>query len=159
VAAAGGRRLVDFGLRRSQGADAGLAAARSSYLAGFAGTSNVLAGMRYGIPLYGTMAHSYVMAHEREREAFDSYVKVFPRLSTLLVDTYDTLRGVENAATVALELREKGVKLQGIRLDSGDVASPTCRFSPAATSTNTGSPNWSRPERRSTPSAWALRWR
>ena len=121
VAAARGRRLVDFGLRRSQGADAGLAAARSSYLAGFAGTSNVLAGMRYGIPLYGTMAHSYVMAHEREREAFDSYVKVFPRLSTLLVDTYDTLRGVENAATVALELREKGVKLQGIRLDSGDL--------------------------------------
>jgi nicotinate phosphoribosyltransferase len=121
LAVAGGRRLIDFGLRRAQGADAGLAAARSSYLAGFAGTSNVLAAMRYGIPLYGTMAHSYVMAHEREREAFDSYVKVFPRLSTLLVDTYDTLRGVENAATVALELREKGVKLQGIRLDSGDL--------------------------------------
>src|SRR5579864_6596461 len=121
VIAARGRRLVDFGLRRSQGADAGLIAARSSYLAGFAGTSNVLAGRRYGIPVYGTMAHSYVMAHEREREAFDSYVKVFPRLSTLLVDTYDTLRGVENAATVALELREKGVKLQGIRLDSGDL--------------------------------------
>jgi nicotinate phosphoribosyltransferase len=118
---AGGRRLIDFGLRRSQGADAGLVAARSSYLAGCAGTSNVLAGMRYGIPLYGTMAHSYVMAHEREREAFDTYVKSFPRLSTLLVDTYDTLRGVENAATVALELREKGVKLQGIRLDSGDL--------------------------------------
>ena len=121
LAVAGGRRLIDFGLRRSQGADAGLVAARSSYLAGFAGTSNVLAGMRYGIPLYGTMAHSYVMAHEREREAFDSYVKVFPRLSTLLVDTYDTMRGVENAATVALELREKGVKLQGIRIDSGDL--------------------------------------
>ena len=107
VVAARGRRLVDFGLRRSQGADAGLIAARSSYLAGFAGTSNVLAGMRYGIPLYGTMAHSYVMAHEREREAFDSYVKVFPRLSTLLVDTYDTLRGVENAATVAWNCARK----------------------------------------------------
>ena len=118
---AGGRRLIDFGLRRSQGADAGLVAARSSYIAGFAGTSNVLAGLRYGIPLYGTMAHSYVMAHEQEREAFESYVKVFPRLSTLLVDTYDTLRGVENAATVALELRERGAKLQGIRLDSGDL--------------------------------------
>ena len=89
LAVAGGRRLVDFGLRRSQGADAGPVAARSSYLTGFAGTSNVLAGMRYGIPLYGTMAHSYVMAHEQEREAFDSYVKVFPRLSTLLVDTYE----------------------------------------------------------------------
>ena len=70
---AGGRRLVDFGLRRSQGADAGLIAARSSYLAGFIGTSNVLAGLRYGIPLYGTMAHSYVMAHEREREAFEHF--------------------------------------------------------------------------------------
>ena len=121
LVAAAGRRLVDFGLRRSQGADAGLVAARSSYLAGFAGTSNVLAGMRYGIPLYGTMAHSYVMAHEQEREAFDSYARIFPRLSTLLVDTYDTLRGVENAIAVALELREKGVKLQGVRLDSGDL--------------------------------------
>jgi nicotinate phosphoribosyltransferase len=120
-AVAGGRRLIDFGLRRSQGADAGLVAARSSYLAGFVGTSNVLAGQRYGIPLYGTMAHSYIMAHEQEREAFDSYVKVFPRLSTLLVDTYDTLRGVENAAAVALELRQAGIKLQGIRLDSGDL--------------------------------------
>ena len=119
--AAGGRRLIDFGLRRSQGADAGLVAARSSYLAGFAGTSNVLAGMRYGIPLYGTMAHSYVMAHETEREAFDSYVKVFPQLSTLLVDTYYTLRGVENAAAVALELPKVGLRLQGIRLDSGDL--------------------------------------
>src|ERR1700682_566998 len=116
VIAARGRRLIDFGFRGSQGADAGLIAARSSYLAGFVGSSNVLAGRRYGIPLNGTMAHSYVMAHEQEREAFDSYVKVFPRLSTLLVDTYDTMRGLENAAAVALELREKGVKLQGGRL-------------------------------------------
>jgi nicotinate phosphoribosyltransferase len=77
LAVAGGRRLIDFGLRRAQGADAGLAAARSSYLAGFAGTSNVLAAMRYGIPLYGTMAHSYVMAHEREREAFDRKASSF----------------------------------------------------------------------------------
>ena len=78
-AVAGGRRLVDFGLRRSQGADAGLIAARSSYLAGFHGTSNVLAGMRYGMPVYGTMAHSYVMAHDREREAFENFVKLFPQ--------------------------------------------------------------------------------
>ncbi|HTW88681.1 MAG TPA: nicotinate phosphoribosyltransferase [Candidatus Binataceae bacterium] len=120
-AVAGGRRLVDFGLRRSQGADAGLIAARSSYLAGFHGTSNVLAGMRYGIPVYGTMAHSYVMAHEREREAFESFVKIFPRLSTLLVDTYDTLRGVENAARVARELAETGIVLMGIRIDSGNL--------------------------------------
>lgn len=119
--AAQGRALVDFGLRRSQGIDAGLIAARSSYLAGFAGTSNVLAGQRYGIPLYGTMAHSYVMAHDRERESFEHFVKTFPKLSTLLVDTYDTVRGVENAADVALELKKAGHRLQAVRLDSGDL--------------------------------------
>jgi nicotinate phosphoribosyltransferase len=122
VIAARGRRLVDFGLRRSQGADASLVAARSSYLAGFIGTSNVLAGCRYGIPLYGTMAHSYIMAHDRERDAFEHFVQLFPRLSTLLVDTYDTVRGVKNAASVARDLRDKGFKLQAIRLDSGDLA-------------------------------------
>jgi nicotinate phosphoribosyltransferase len=120
--AAAGRRLFDFGLRRSQGADAGLIAARSSYLAGFIGTSNVLAGRRYGIPLYGTMAHSYVMAHEREREAFAHYASLFPRLSTLLVDTYNSARGVENAAQIALDLKQQGHKLQAVRLDSGDLA-------------------------------------
>jgi nicotinate phosphoribosyltransferase len=122
VVAARGRRLVDFGLRRSQGVDASLVAARSSYLAGFVGTSNVLAGCRYHIPLYGTMAHSYIMAHDSERDAFAHFVELFPRLSTLLVDTYDTVRGVENAATVARDLRERGFKLQAIRLDSGDLA-------------------------------------
>ncbi len=116
-----GRGLVDFGLRRSQGADAGLIAARSSYLAGFIGSSNVLAGKRYGIPLYGTMAHSYVMAHDREAEAFAHFVRSFPQISTLLVDTYDTERGVENAARVGLELKKQGHKLQAIRLDSGDL--------------------------------------
>ncbi|MGH7880320.1 MAG: nicotinate phosphoribosyltransferase, partial [Candidatus Binataceae bacterium] len=120
--AARGRSLIDFGLRRAQGADAGLVAARSSFLAGFIGTSNVLAGRRYGIPLYGTMAHSYVMAHEGERAAFEHYTQLFPRLSTLLVDTYDTLHGVENAARIALELKRNGHKLQAIRLDSGDLA-------------------------------------
>jgi nicotinate phosphoribosyltransferase len=122
VVAARGRRLVDFGLRRSQGVDASLVAARSSYLAGFVGTSNVLAGCRYGIPLYGTMAHSYVMVHEHEREAFEHFVELFPRLSTLVVDTYDTIRGVENAVMTARSLRSKGLKLQAIRLDSGDLA-------------------------------------
>lgn len=121
MVAAAGRRLVDFGLRRSQGFDAGLIAARSSYLAGFIGTSNVLAGRRYGIPLYGTMAHSYIMAHESEREAFAHFVQLFPKLSTLLVDTYDTVRGVENAARIALELKQHGFKLQAVRLDSGDL--------------------------------------
>ena len=121
VLAAAGRRLIDFGLRRSQGVDAGLIAARSSYLAGFAGTSNVLAGRRYGIPVYGTMAHSYIMAHDREREAFEHFVALFPRLSTLLVDTYDTIRGVENAVAVGRQLKEHGFKLQAVRLDSGDL--------------------------------------
>ncbi len=120
--AARGRRLIDFGMRRSQGADAALVAARSSYLAGFTGSSNVLAGRRYGIPLYGTMAHSYIMAHENERAAFDHYVALFPKLSTLLVDTYDTVRGVENAAQVALDLKQQGFKLQAVRLDSGNLA-------------------------------------
>jgi nicotinate phosphoribosyltransferase len=120
--AAAGRRLIEFGLRRCQGADAGLVAARSSYLAGFNGSANVLAGKRYGIPIYGTMAHSYVMAHERERDAFTNFVKSFPKLSTLLIDTYDTVKGAENAAQVALELKPTGVELLGVRLDSGDLA-------------------------------------
>ncbi len=119
--AAAGRRLIEFGLRRCHGADAGLVAARSSYLAGFNGTANVLAGKRYGIPVYGTMAHSYVMAHDRERDAFADFVRSFPKLSTLLVDTYDTLKGTENAAQVALELKPSGAELIGVRLDSGDL--------------------------------------
>lgn len=120
-AVAGGRRLVDFGPRRAQGADASLVAARSSYMAGFHGTANVLAGKRYGVPVYGTMSHSFVMAHDNERDAFGDFVASFPALSTLLVDTYDTLRGVENAAAVAAKLRDAGVKIQGVRLDSGDL--------------------------------------
>jgi nicotinate phosphoribosyltransferase len=119
--AAAGRRLIEFGLRRCHGADAGLVAARSSYLAGFNGTANVLAGKRYGIPVYGTMAHSYIMAHDRERDAFADFVGSFPKLGTLLIDTYDTLKGAENAAQVALELKQSGVELAGVRLDSGDL--------------------------------------
>jgi nicotinate phosphoribosyltransferase len=118
---AGGRRLVDFSPRRTQGADASLIAARSSYLAGFHGSSNVLAGKRYGIPAFGTMSHSFVMAHEHERDAFSDFIGSFPTLGTLLVDTYDTVRGVENAAAVVAQLRETGAKVQGIRLDSGDL--------------------------------------
>lgn len=127
VIAARGRRLVDFGLRRSQGADAGLIAARASYLAGFVGTSNVLAGRRYGIPLNGTMAHSYVMVHGRESEAFENFAALFPQMSTLLVDTYETVRGVENAARVASLLKEKGQKLQAVRLDSGNLTDLSIR--------------------------------
>jgi nicotinate phosphoribosyltransferase len=118
---AGGRRLVDFGPRRAQGTDASLIAARSSYLAGFHGSANVLAGKRYGIPMFGTMSHSFVMAHEHERDAFSDFADSFPKLSTLLVDTYDTLRGVGNAAVVAAKIREAGAKIQAVRLDSGDL--------------------------------------
>lgn len=120
--AAAGRRLIEFGLRRSHGADASLVAARSSYLAGFIGTSNMLAGRRYGIPVYGTMAHSFVMAHDSERQAFKDFASSFPGLTTLLVDTYDTVRGVQNAAAAADDLAGAGIKMQAIRLDSGDLA-------------------------------------
>ncbi len=119
--AAGGRRLVDFGPRRAQGVDAAMIAARSSYIGGFAGSSNVLAGRRYGIPVFGTMSHSMVMACERERDAFEAFAANFPKLSTLIVDTYDTIRGVENAAAVGARLREANVKLAAVRLDSGEL--------------------------------------
>ena len=120
-AVAGGRRLVEFDSRHTPGADAALIAARSSYLAGFDGTANVLAGKRYGIPVFGTMSHSFVMAHDHERDAFSEFVSSFPALSTLLVDTYDTVHGVENAAAVGAKFREAGVKIQGVRLDSGEL--------------------------------------
>ncbi len=116
-----GRRLVEFGLRRAQGADAGLVAARSSYLAGFHGTSDVLGGRRYGIPVFGTMSHSFVMAHEGERRAFEDFARSFPKLSTVLVDTYDTLRGVHNTVAVARKLKDEGISIQAIRLDSGNL--------------------------------------
>jgi nicotinate phosphoribosyltransferase len=127
VGAAQGRRVVDFGMRRAQGADAALIAARSSYLAGFAGTSNLLAGLRYGIPVFGTMSHSFVMAHDSELAAFEAFSSSFAAPVTILADTYDTLRGVENAAKVAARLRESGAKLGGIRLDSGNLQALSIR--------------------------------
>jgi nicotinate phosphoribosyltransferase len=117
-----GKTTPRFWIQTRQGVDAGLIAARSSYLAGFDGTSNVLAGRRYGIQLSGTMAHSYIMAHDRERQASEHFVQHFPRLSTLLVDTYDTVRGVENAVQVGRQMKRRGLNLQGVRLDSGDLA-------------------------------------
>ena len=119
--AANGRRLIDFGPRRAQGADAPMITARSSYLAGFDGTASVAAGRRYGIPVYGTMSHSFVMAHDKELKAFEDFVETFPRMGTLLVDTYDNMAGVQNAVKVGLKLREAGLKLSGVRLDSGDL--------------------------------------
>ena len=122
VRAAGGRAVVDFALRRTHGTDAGMKVARASYLAGFAGTSNVLAGQRYGIPLVGTMAHSFVSSFEREIDAFRAYVASFPTKAILLIDTYDTISGAKNAVQVAKEMASRGEKLLGVRIDSGDLA-------------------------------------
>jgi nicotinate phosphoribosyltransferase len=121
VDAAAGRTLVDFSLRRTHRGDAGLRVARASYLAGFDSTSNVLAGREYGIAIAGTMAHSYVQAFEHELDAFRAYAAAYPDRSILLVDTYDTLQGVRNAATVGRELAARGHHLAGVRLDSGDL--------------------------------------
>ncbi len=122
VHAAKGKSVVEFGLRREHGVDAGMKVARCSYIAGFNGTSNVLAGLTYGIPLFGTMAHSFVMSFEEELASFRSFVKTFPNKSTLLVDTYDYLEGVRKASVVAKELEKEGYCLGGVRLDSGDLA-------------------------------------
>jgi nicotinate phosphoribosyltransferase len=122
VNAAKGRTVIEFGLRREHGTDAGMKAARSSYIAGCDGTSNVLAGMRYGIPTFGTMAHSFVMLFDREIDSFRAFVKTFPDKSTLLIDTFDDVKGAEKAAIVAKELEKKGFRLRAVRLDSGDLA-------------------------------------
>lgn len=121
VHAAQGRPVVDFGLRRSHGTDAGLQAARAAYLAGCMGSSNVLAGQLYGIPTIGTMAHSYVQAFRSELEAFRAFTDSFPNGTTLLIDTYDTLQGAKHAAQIARELAARGGKLKAVRLDSGDL--------------------------------------
>jgi nicotinate phosphoribosyltransferase len=121
--AAQGRSLVDFALRRTHGTDAGLKVARASYLAGFAGTSNVLAGKLYGIPFLGTMAHSFIQSFDDEEEAFRAYAETFPDETALLIDTYDTLAGARRAARVGQALQARGHQLRGVRLDSGDLLS------------------------------------
>jgi len=121
VDAAGGRRLVEFGLRRTHGLETGLSVARASYLAGFDGTSDVLASRRFGIPPAGTMAHSYIEAFEDEAAAFEAYTRSYPVGTTLLIDTYDTVEGARRAARVATELAARGGRLGGVRLDSGDL--------------------------------------
>ena len=122
VHAARGRPLIDFSLRRTQGQDAGLKVARNTYLAGFTATSNVLAGKLYGIPISGTMAHSFITAFDNEAEAFAAYAETFPLGSIFLIDTYDTLAGARNAAKVANNMKQNGRHLIGVRLDSGDMA-------------------------------------
>jgi nicotinate phosphoribosyltransferase len=151
VLVAPGKLLVDFGLRRAQGAEAGLMAARATYLAGFSGTSTVLASQRFEIPIYGTMAHSFVQAHPDEMTAFMRFAEANPGNVVLLIDTYDTEAAAEKLVSLAApQLKQRGIDLKAVRIDSGDlgvtlarfvrywitVAWAMCRFSPAATSTN-----------------------
>ncbi len=119
--------VVDFSPRRDHGEDAAIKAARSAYLVGFDGTSNVLAGKRYGIPVVGTMAHSYVMSFPDELSAFRAFAEDHPR-PILLIDTYDTLQGLEHAIVVARELEARGRRLLGVRIDSGDLPELTRRI-------------------------------
>ena len=120
--AAKGEPVLEFGLRRAQGIDGGLAASRAAYIGGCAATSNVLAGKEFGIPVKGTHAHSWVMSFEDESEAFNKYAEAMPNNCVFLVDTYDTLEGVSKAIEVGKRLRERGHEMVGIRLDSGDLA-------------------------------------
>jgi len=122
VLAAPGKVLVDFGLRRAHGGEAALLSARASYLAGFSGTATVLAGVRYGIPVYGTMAHSYVLAHDDEMQAFEHFVRSQPDNAILLIDAYDTECAAHKVVDLARVLAREGLAIKGVRLDSGDLA-------------------------------------
>ena len=123
VLAARGKLLVDFGLRRAHGAEAGLMAARASYIAGFAGTATLLAEHEFGIPTFGTMAHSFVEAYETETSAFESFAQSRPGNLTLLIDTYDTEAAARKVVALAPRLAARGIKIAAVRLDSGDLAS------------------------------------
>ncbi|MGH9112039.1 MAG: nicotinate phosphoribosyltransferase, partial [Acidimicrobiales bacterium] len=119
--ACGDRAFVDFSARRDHGVDAAMAAARGAWICGAAGSSLVAAGQRWGIPLSGTMAHSFVMSFDDERDAFRAYARSFPQGTVLLIDTYDTVEGARNAAEVAHDLAGEGIHISGVRLDSGDL--------------------------------------
>jgi nicotinate phosphoribosyltransferase len=120
--AAKGDPILEFGTRRAQGIDGSLAASRAAYIGGCDATSNVLAGKLFDIPVKGTHAHSWVMSFDNEMQAFESYAEAMPNNCVFLVDTYNTLKGVENAIKVGKKLRDKGFEMAGIRLDSGDLA-------------------------------------
>jgi nicotinate phosphoribosyltransferase len=121
VLAAPNKLLVDFGMRRAHGAEAGLMAARASYVAGFAGTATVLAGERFGIPLYGTMAHSFIEAFDDEAAAFESFARARPDNVVLLLDTYDSEAAARKVVALAPRLKAAGIAIRGVRLDSGDL--------------------------------------
>jgi nicotinate phosphoribosyltransferase len=122
VLAAPGKLLVDFGLRRAHGAEAGLLAARASYLAGLAGSATVPADKLYGVPLFGTMAHSFIEAWADEAAAFESFARARPNNLVLLIDTYDTIAAAHKVVALAPRLRSAGITIRGVRLDSGDLA-------------------------------------
>ena len=119
--AAPGKQLVDFGFRRAHGAEAGLLAARASYIAGFAGTATVLAGKQFGIPIFGTMAHSYIQVHADEVEAFENFARARPDRLTLLIDTYDSEAAARKIVALAPRLKADGISIGAVRIDSGDL--------------------------------------
>ena len=121
VLAADGKPLIDFGLRRAHGAEAGMLAARASYIAGFAGTATLAAGIEFGIPVKGTMAHSFIQAHDDEVAAFENFARSRPRDLVLLIDTYDTERAAKRVADLAHRLAAEGIIVSGVRIDSGDL--------------------------------------
>lgn len=121
VLLAPGKRLVDFGLRRAHGAEAGLMAARASYVAGYAGTATMSAGQLFGIPIYGTMAHSFIQAFDDEAAAFEAFAESRPEGLVLLIDTYDTEAAARKVVTLARKLAARGIRVSGVRLDSGDL--------------------------------------
>ena len=121
VLAAPGKILSDFGLRTAHGAEAGNFSARASYIAGFASVANVLAGQRYGIPIVGTMAHSFVQVHGDEMTAFETFARARPEGVVLLIDTYDTEQGARKVVELAPRLKKDGIAIRGVRIDSGDL--------------------------------------
>jgi nicotinate phosphoribosyltransferase len=114
--------LVDFGMRRAHGAEAALYAARATYLAGFSGSATALAGQRYGVPVFGTMAHSFIQAHDSEALAFERFARSHPAATTLLIDTYDTEHAAGKLVQLAPKLAASGIQVRAVRLDSGDLA-------------------------------------
>jgi nicotinate phosphoribosyltransferase len=121
VLAAQGKGVIDFGFRRAHGAEAGLLAARASYLAGMSGTATVAAGFAFGVPVYGTMAHSFIEAHPDEDEAFEHFARTQPDNVIFLIDTYDTEVGAAKVVALAPRLRLEGIGIKGVRIDSGDL--------------------------------------
>ena len=133
VLAAPGKLLLDFGLRRAHGAEAGLLAVRAAYLAGFTGTATMLAEPLFGVPVYGTMAHSFIQAHEDETLAFERFARARPDQVTLLLDTYDTEAAAKKVVSLAPRLARDGITVRGVRLDSGDLAATRAKSGPSST--------------------------